>query len=188
VSVVALVASPRRGNTLFLVDEALAELRRLGAACERIVLSEHEIGPCEGHVQCRDLAACAVDDEAADILAAVFAADGLLLASPVYFQNVSAQMKTLMDRTCWHYEHEMRLRTRAAGLIAVAENSGLRDTLDAMRRYIALIGDVPCFEASGWALKPGDTRANATLIADVRRMAAEIADALGLAESAPGGA
>jgi hypothetical protein len=70
----------------------------------------------------------------------------------------------------------------------VAENSGLRETLDAMRRYVALVGDVPCFEASGWALKPGEARADAALVADVRRMAAEMAGALGLADAGPGGA
>lgn len=179
-SVMAIVASPRAGNSAFLVDLILQELSRRGTRCSRAVLAEHKIAPCAGHEECGRLAACTLRDDAPGLLDEFFGADGLVLASPVYFENVSGPMKTFMDRTCWHYEHGFRLRAKAAGLIAVAESSGLRDTLDAMRRYLALIGDVPCFDAAGYALMPDEARTNAGLVESVVQLAEDMAAAMGL--------
>jgi multimeric flavodoxin WrbA len=54
-TVVAIVGSPRAsGNTSYLVDVALDELARRGAAVEKIGLGEHRILPCEGHDDCVD--------------------------------------------------------------------------------------------------------------------------------------
>ena len=86
----AVVGSPRpRGNTVALVDVALDELAARGAACERIMLGESHIAPCLGHDTCGDLAACAIVDDAAAVLDRVYAADALILATPVYYENVS---------------------------------------------------------------------------------------------------
>ena len=138
----AVVGSPRAtGNTSYLVDVALDELARRGVAVEKITLGEHRILPCEGHDDCADFGACPLNDEAGPILERVYAADGLIFATPVYYENVSGQMKLFIDRNCFNNYHEIWLRARAVGLIAVAESTGLDDAIDGLRRYVSLACD-----------------------------------------------
>ena len=181
-SVVAVVGSPRRGNTATLVAAALAELESRGAACATIVLSDLTIGPCLAHDGCAGFAFCPQRDDAAAALERVYAADCLILGSPVYYENVSAQMKALMDRSVFRYAHDEWLRARAVGLVAVTAETGLQETLDALRRYVALStdGDPPVFTCGGYADAAGAAAADEALLARARRLGAELADALGL--------
>ena len=180
-TVVAVVGSPRAtGNTSYLVDVALDELARRGVAVEKITLGEHRILPCEGHDDCADFGACPLNDEAGPILDRVYAADGLIFATPVYYENVSGQMKLFIDRNCFNNYHEVWLRARAVGLIAVAESTGLDDAIDGLRRYVSLACDkkIKPLSVSGLAYREGDAAENAALVAEVRDMAQAIAAAL----------
>jgi len=179
--VVAVVGSPHPGgNTSYLVDVALTELESRGVAGEKIVLSEHVVLPCAGHDDCGERAACPLGDEACDILERVYAADGLILASPVYYEDVSGQMKVFIDRNCFNSTHGVWLRARSVGLIAVAESTGLDETLDALRRYVALssIDRIEPLTASGFAFKAGDAARNQGLVESVRALARSMAGEL----------
>jgi multimeric flavodoxin WrbA len=177
-AVVAIVGSPRRdGNTSFLVDVAFEELAQHGLACEKFVLGEHRILPCEGHDECEDLAVCPLDDDARTILERTYAADGLILASPVYYEDVSGQMKVFIDRNCFNLYHEVWLKARAVGLVAVGESTGLDETIDTLKRFVALSSDrnVKPLAVSGLAYRVGDAAANSALVASVRNMARAMA-------------
>lgn len=144
--VVAVNGSPRaRGNTAVLVDAALAELARRGARVRTVLLAEHAVGPCVGHEECGRFRVCPQRDDTGAVLDLVYEADGLLLASPVYYENVTAQMKAFMDRNVFRYTHDQWLPARAVGLLAVTAETGLDDALDAMRRYVTLstVSEVP---------------------------------------------
>jgi multimeric flavodoxin WrbA len=179
--VVAVVGSPRpQGNTSILVDVALEELARRGIRVEKIMLGERRIGGCLGHDDCADRTACPLGDEATAVLDAVYAADGLILATPVYYENVSAQMKAFMDRNVFRYAHDEWLRAKVVGLVAVTAETGLDETLAALRRYVALSteGDVPIFSAGGYADTEGSAAHKPELLADARRLATALAGAL----------
>ncbi|HUK77570.1 MAG TPA: flavodoxin family protein [Thermoleophilia bacterium] len=181
-TVVAVVGSPRAaGNTSYLVDVALDELASRGLAVEKILLGEHHVLPCEGHDACEELAACPLDDDAAALLERVYRADGLILATPVYYEDVSGQMKVFIDRNCFNNYHEVWLSARSVGLIAVAESTGLDDAIDSLRRFVALSSDkkVKPLSVTGLAYREGDAAGNATLVAAVRDMAFTMATALG---------
>ncbi len=185
-SVVAVVGSPRRrGNTSALVATVLEELEACGATCETIVLSGLGIAPCLAHDACGDLAACVLDDAAADVLDRVYAADCLVLGTPVYYENVSAQMKAFIDRNVFRYSHEEWLRAKVVGLVAVTAETGLEETLDALRRYVALSsdGDIPVFTCAGYADEAGAAAADEALLAEARRLGADLAGALGLSRA-----
>jgi len=176
--VVAVVGSPRAaGNTSYLVDVALDELAHRGLAVEKIMLGEHRVLPCEGHDECEDLAVCPLDDDAGAILDHMYGADGLILATPVYYEDVSGQMKIFIDRNCFNNYHEVWLRARSVGLIAVAESTGLDETIDGLRRFVALASraKVKPLSATGLAYREGDAAGNATLVAAVRAMARAMA-------------
>jgi multimeric flavodoxin WrbA len=61
------------------------------------VLADKRIEFCGDHVFCGERA-CPHDDRMAGILEQVYAAERLILATPIYYENVSGQMKTFMDR------------------------------------------------------------------------------------------
>ena len=144
------------------------------------MLSEHRVLPCEGHDDCEELAACPLDDDAAALLERMYRADGLILATPVYYEDVSGQMKVFIDRNCFNNYHEVWLSARSVGLIAVAESTGLDDAIDSLRRFVALSSDkkVKPLSVTGLAYREGDAAGNATLVAAVREMAAAMAAAL----------
>jgi multimeric flavodoxin WrbA len=179
--VVAVLASPRRGgNTEALVAATLERLTAFGCRCETIALSRLRLAACDGHDDCAERSVCAHRDDAAEVLDAVYAADGLLLATPVYYENVSAQMKLFMDRNYFAYMHERRLPANVVGLIAVTAETGLDETLAALRRYVALstTGDVPTYGMSGCADERGAARGDPELLEAARRLAADMASHL----------
>jgi len=177
--VVAVVASPRRdGNSRALVEAALERLTALGCRCETIDLCGLRIAPCDAHDDCADRERCAHSGDDADgAIEAVYAAEGLLLASPVYYENVSAQMKLFIDRCYFPYMHERRLAAGVVGVIAVAAETGLEDTLAALRRFVALSTDhdVPTFSLGGLADERGAAAADPELRAAARRLADDMA-------------
>ena len=176
--VVAVVGSPRRhGNTVALVDAALDELERLGVRSRRIILAQKRIAPCLAHDDCGAVGACRLRDDAAEVLDDVYGADGVIFATPVYYENVSAQMKAFIDRNLFRYAHEQWLPARAVGLIAVTAETGLGDALAALRRYVALStqGDVPVMELGAFADAAGDAAADAGLLESARQLAGRLA-------------
>jgi multimeric flavodoxin WrbA len=182
-NVVAVIGSPRRrGTTVALVDAALEELERSGCECTRISLAALRINGCDGHENCGERAACPHDDDMPGVLDQVYGADGLILATPVYYENVSGQMKTFIDRNATRYYHDVWLTPRVVGLIAVAAESGLDDTLASLRRFVTLSNpeEVPVVSLAACADKPGEAAANAELMAQARALGRAMAEKLDL--------
>jgi multimeric flavodoxin WrbA len=180
-SIVAMLGSPRRnGNCATVLRAALAEAEARGCATELIHLSAHTIRYCAGHDDCGQRERCPQDDEAGAVLERLWEADGVILASPVYLDNVSGQMKVLLDRTCHDYSKGRRMKARAVGLITVAESTGLDDAIAALRRALAFIQPhaLPTFVAKGYASALGDAAANSSLMESGRRLGRDMAAAV----------
>ena len=181
-AVVAVIGSPRRkGNTAALVDSALEELERSGCSCSRIVLSDKRINACDGHANCGERV-CPHDDDMPGILAQVYAADGLILATPIYYENVSGQMKTFIDRNATRYYSDEWLAPKVVGLIAVAAESSADDTLGALHRFVSLSNpeEPPIVTLGALADKPTDAAKDAGLMAEARALGRSMAEKLGL--------
>ena len=176
-----MVGSPRpHGNTSLLVDVVLEELAGRGIRVDKIMLDERRVAGCQGHDDCAERRACPLGDDAADILDAVYAADGLILATPVYYENVSAQMKAFMDRNVFRYAHDEWLPAKVVGLVAVTAETDLDETLAALRRYVALStdGDVAIFSVGGYADTAGSAAEQPELLTAARLLAADLGEAL----------
>lgn len=100
--VLLVSASPRQqGNSDLLCDAFMQGARESGHHVEKIRLVDKDIAFCTGCCTCiHDPGACVQDDDMADILAKILAADVLVLASPVYFRIFNARMKNFIDRVC----------------------------------------------------------------------------------------
>ena len=97
--IVAIYGSPRRkGNTSALLKKAIEGARDCGAGVEEIVLRDLKISPCLEIYGCLQAGECAIKDDFQMVRDKILNAQGLILASPVFFYTVSAHTKMMMDR------------------------------------------------------------------------------------------
>ena len=180
--ILAIVGSPRlKGNTNYLVDQALGEAAKLGVQTEKVVLSQYKVNPCLGHADCASFDSCRQKDDAGWILDSFREADGVILATPVYWYNVPAQMKAFIDRNYFPYKHSSKYRARAVGIIVVAEMEGIDDTLHTLKQFVNWSFDVEedrIFTACGYANLPGEARDNLILLEDARKLGRQMAESL----------
>ena len=99
--VVSIKGSPRtNGNSSALADNFTAMARNKGAEIKDYNLNELNFRGCQACFYCKTgQEVCAVEDELTPVLDAVREADLLVLATPVYFAEISAQTKSFVDRT-----------------------------------------------------------------------------------------
>lgn len=97
--VLGIAASPRRkGNSELLLDKVLEGASSSGAKTEKIVLNRLAIRPCQGCGRCRKNGLCYIKDDMQPIYKKLQDADALVVASPVYFGSITAQLKIIIDR------------------------------------------------------------------------------------------
>ncbi|MDJ0666818.1 MAG: flavodoxin family protein [Desulfobacterales bacterium] len=97
--ITAIYGSPRReGNTAALLSQAVAGARAQGLGVKEIFLRDLKMSPCLEIYGCTRDGECAIRDDFQAVRDAMLAADGIMLASPIFFYSVSAQVKILMDR------------------------------------------------------------------------------------------
>ncbi|MGA1826293.1 MAG: flavodoxin family protein [bacterium] len=109
---VALLGSPRRGgNTETLLDMLLTGCRENGAICEKIALYEHTISPCRELYGCKKDGRCVIHDDMDQILSHICDATIVIVASPIFFYNVSAPTKAMIDRcqALWVKKYKLHL-------------------------------------------------------------------------------
>ena len=100
-NVLILSGSPRKGgNSDLLCDEFMRGAKEAGNNVTKINVASKKIAPCHACYFCREHGGeCAYKDDMAEILQAMIDADVLVLASPVYFYSIDAQLKAVIDRT-----------------------------------------------------------------------------------------
>ena len=102
--VLILSASPRKGgNSDTLCDQFLRGAKESGHQAEKVFLRDKKIGYCTGCGVCNKTHRCAQDDDMAELLEKMVRADVIVMATPVYFYTMNAQMKTVIDRVAPRY-------------------------------------------------------------------------------------
>ena len=97
--IVAIYGSPRRrGNTATLLKHAVKGAADAGAQVDEIILRDLKMSPCLEIYACKKEGKCAIKDDFHNVVNQILSADGLILASPIFFYTVSAHTKILMDR------------------------------------------------------------------------------------------
>jgi len=99
--IVSLLGSPRaKSNSSTIAERFCATAKGLGAEVRAFTLNDLDYRGCQGCMACKTkLDRCALKDGLTEVLEAVRETDVLVLASPVYYWDVSAQMKAFLDRT-----------------------------------------------------------------------------------------
>lgn len=97
--VLGISGSPRRGgNSDTLLDKALEGASSVGAVTEKIFLNSMDFRPCQACGGCNETGACMIPDDMRRVYKSIERADAVIVASPVYFGNVTAQLKAMIDR------------------------------------------------------------------------------------------
>jgi len=124
--VIAFVGSPRAGgNTELVTRDVLTVLEREGIETEMVRLADHHLEPCTGCLQCEAGETCSIDDDGLSLYFKAKEADGLLLATPVYFSSANASMKIFMDRVGFiAYNNDRAFRRKVGGPLTVAGRNG----------------------------------------------------------------
>lgn len=99
--ILVLSGSPRKGgNSDLLCDEFIRGAKEEGNEITKVRVAEKKIGFCKACYYCKQSGGeCAIKDDMSEILKQMMNADVIVMASPVYFYSIDAQLKTVIDRT-----------------------------------------------------------------------------------------
>ena len=135
--ILVLVTGGRpRGNTRQLADAFAQGAREAGHEVQVLYLQNKEFRGCLGCNACRYGKPCVQKDDMAEILGKMIAADVIVMATPVYFYTMDAQMKTLIDRCVARYTE---ISNKAFYFIATAadgEKRSLERTIEGFRGFL----------------------------------------------------
>lgn len=96
--ILGISGSPREAATEFLLKKALTNLKDDGFDVEFVTVRNKEIAPCSHCDYCVDTGKCQIDDDMQEVYELLKRADGLIMASPIHFGSISAQIKAVIDR------------------------------------------------------------------------------------------
>jgi multimeric flavodoxin WrbA len=138
--ILILSASPRKGgNSDLLCDQFAKGATEAGHDVEKIRLAERKIGYCLGCYACRKLHKCFQKDDANELVEKMLAADSIVLATPVYFYSMDAQLKALIDRTVSRWDDFGRFAGTEFWLILTAadeDHAMMEPTLAGLRGFM----------------------------------------------------
>ena len=109
--IIVISTSLRHGsNSDMLADHFIDGAKSAGNDVEKISLVGKNIQFCKGCMACQKLGRCTIKDDVNDIMAKVLQADVVVWATPIYYYEMSGQMKTLIDRMNAMYELDYQFR------------------------------------------------------------------------------
>lgn len=166
-NILILAGSPRKnGNSALLCHEFARGATEAGNEVELIFLRDKKIGYCQACYYCKNHdGICIIKDDMAEILDKMNDADVIVMASPVYFYSVDAQMKALIDRTVAQWL-KIKNKTFYYIMTAAEDTATVMDcTLECMRGLAACLkgsveGGVICGKG---VYEPGAIRGKAAM-------------------------
>lgn len=97
--IVGICGSPREGASEYLLKRALDMLKEdEGFETKFITVKDKNISPCTHCNDCVESGNCSIEDDMSEIYESLKEADGIILASPIHFGSISAQLKAVIDR------------------------------------------------------------------------------------------
>ena len=174
--IAGLVCSPREGgNTEIMVREALDAVQELGGETELITVHDKTIKPCDACYACQKEGICPINDDMQGIYQQLEQCDGIILGTPVYYSNVSAQAKAVMDRLYALFLHN-KLKGKVAGAVTVARVVGAGNVLSILYQYFVtnrmlIAGGAVGFGREKGAVREGSGIApNTSALEEARRL------------------
>ena len=186
--ILVLLGSPRKkGNSTTLARQIVKGAESAGAEVETIYLNGLEIKPCQGCYGCKrkDSKGCIVKDDMQSLYPKIKASDAMVIATPVYWFNMTAQTKIFMDRCFGLFDATFTVNPLLKKRIGIAMSYGdtdpfssgcvnaLRSFQDAFKYVGARIDGM----VYGSAEEPGEISSNAVLMQQAEDLGKKLARA-----------
>lgn len=140
-----------------MLTACLEELSTAGFETDLIYLQEKKIRYCLGCGTCLSEGECLLKDEMIELREELRKANALILASPVYFFNVSAQMKCFIDRMV-AFGHRPRLKGYGGAIVSYAGVGDPELVANYLSRVLKTWGIWPVGYAIGFGVLPGEVK------------------------------
>ena len=157
--VIAINGSPRKdGNTHTLLSRVCRRLEQHGIETETIRIGGKAIRGCTACGMCfknKDQQCIIKTDDLNDAIAKMISADGILLGSPTYFSDVSAEMKALIDRTGYvTLANGSCLAGKVGAAVSAVRRAGAQHTINTMHHFFS-ISQMPIATSTYWNMSYG---------------------------------
>jgi multimeric flavodoxin WrbA len=181
--VVAVNGSARRGgNTTRLLRTVFEPLEASGHECELFELAGKQIAGCNDCRKCEvtlDMTCSGLSDDADPIIEAMISADALLLGSPVYYADMTASLKAIIERAGQVGRKNGSVWARKPGAAVVAvRRAGAMHALDSINHFF-LIQEMVVVGSSYWNVgigrNKGEVEADEEGMATMRRLGENMA-------------
>ena len=181
--IVAVLGSPRpQGNSSTLARAFLKAAGERGAEITEYLLNEMDYQGCQGCGACKTKSeTCILEDDLAPVLNAVRQADVLVLASPVYFGDLSGQLKCFFDRTysCINPDFSCRMPPGKKVVMVLAQANPdpaqFADIFSRYERWLKLYGCDPIRQLRVTGVRePGEVASQTTALDSAAALAREL--------------
>ncbi|MHA1275828.1 MAG: flavodoxin family protein [Candidatus Helarchaeota archaeon] len=177
-NVLYISGSPRKdSNTDYLLNLTLSI-----TGGQFIKLTNYHILPCNACWACRELESCVINDDLSkNIIPLLLKSDAIVLGSPVYFNNVSTQLKAVIDRT-WAIRGQ--LRNKIGGAIVVGRRYGAEGAINAMNSFFLKHEMIPANRGvCGIAFAKAEIKQDTESIAAAKKLGRRILELLTIFKS-----
>lgn len=165
--------SPHRdGNVSLAIGELKKVFAEEGVEVENVEIGIKRVSGCLGCYTCAKLGKCVVDDIVNDAAEKFKNADGLIVASPVYYASPNGTLVSFLDRLFFSAKFDKRMKVGAS--VAVARRGGCSATFDVLNKYFTISG-MPIASSQYWnsvhGRVPGEAAEDAEGLQTMRTLA-----------------
>ena len=154
-NILIICGSPRKGNMYTFCDLLQGKLISREDNSNLLYLSSLNINYCDGCLLCEDEGICPIDDDLETIKNSMLAADTIIFAVPVYFDNVPGKVKSLIDRSNL-FMNELKGKKCLAALCGQADIQSWNNCADIIKNYAEICGMDFGGSVAAQARIPGD--------------------------------
>ena len=175
--VLMINGSPRReGNSQIALDEMARVFEAEGIEVECVSVGKEAVRGCIACGGCAKLGKCVFDDVVNEVAAKFEQADGLVVASPVYYGSANGTLVSLLDRLFYSTQFDKTMKVGAA--VSCARRGGLTATWDELNKYFGISG-MPIAAGQYWngvhGAAPGQAAEDAEGLQQMRTLARNMA-------------
>ena len=175
--VLLINGSPRaRGNTAIALGEMEKIFAECGVETESIHIGNRDIRGCVACNRCAELGRCAFDDLVNEVAPKLEAADGMVVASLVYYGSANATVSAFFDRLFYSSGFDKTMKVGAS--VAVCRRGGASATFDQLNKYFTISG-MPVASSQYWnsvhGRLPGEANQDAEGLQTMRTLARNMA-------------
>ena len=157
--VLLINGSPRKnGCTFTALSEVAGELEKLGISTEIYWIGNKPVPGCISCNSCTKTGKCVFDDQINEVVEKMWACDGFVFGSPVYYAGINGSMMSFMDRLCYSSSRNglSPMSYKPCAAVVSARRAGTTSALDQLGKYLMYSGSV-VIGSQYWAMVHGNT-------------------------------